>query len=415
MPPMASHDLDIFADIAISALNLQPDQPLVIKAEPEHIHAVEAVATRAYRAGAPVVDIWIESSRLARARLDHGHPDSWARIPSYRAARNRAFIDERWALLSIKSPWDPSVLSGVAPDRSAAYQGALGSADLELRRALGDDRMQWTVMALPAPEWAASILGVAPDADGEEALWAVLRPILRMDQANPGAWWQQRGRELRERAALLNEDSVVSLRFEGPGTDLTVRLADGARWKGGGTERADGVAFLPNVPTEEVFTAPHRRGVEGRVAATRPLRVFGRRVAGAWFEFREGRVTDFGADENAAVLGAFLDVDEGSRSMGEIALVDGSSPIAQSGVVFENILLDENAACHFALGSAYPSTLAGGETMDDQSLEAHGANLSRQHHDIMFGSDEVSVRATARDGHEWDVMRDGVWLGGRNG
>ena len=238
-------------------------------------------------------------------------------------------------------------------------------------------------------------------------MWQALVPVLRLEEDDPAAFWKRHGAVLKQRAAQLNDLQIRALRFRDDGTDLEVPLHASARWIGGGATTQGGIDFSPNIPTEEVFTAPYAPGVSGRVAITRPVRVLGGLVRDGWFEFRDGVVVDYGAATGRDHLTEFFSVDDGSRSIGEIALVDSSSPIYQTGLVFENILLDENAACHFALGSAYPTCIAGGVRMDEDELIAHGANRSRQHVDFMFGSDDIEVSAVGVDGESVPIMTNG--------
>ncbi len=396
-----------FSQIAMTGLNLRPGQSLAIKAEPEHIETAAAVAAAAYQRGARYVELWPESSRLRRARLDHSSEEYLSFVPEHRSHRIQEFIRDRWALLSIKSPVDLSIMDGVDAGRSGRVAQSVQAVDSELRRALSNDETQWTVMAVPSAQWAADVLGMPAGKDALLAMWRALDPILRLSHEDPAEYWKHHGEALKRRCTALDDLSVKSLHFSAPGTDLTIPLHETAQWLGGGSVTRDGLPFLPNIPTEEVFTAPYAPDVSGRVAVTRPVRVYGSVVRDAWFEFDRGSVVDFGAEEGRDTLQAFLGMDEGSRRMGEIALVDSSSPIAQSGLVFQNILLDENAACHFALGSAYPTCLRGGEAMSDEELSRVGANRSHQHVDFMIGSDEMDIEAVSADGARHKVMEKG--------
>jgi len=396
-----------FAAIAVGGLNVQPGQSLAIKMEPEQIGIASIVAAEAYRRGARFVDIWPESSRFLRSRIDASSPEQLEYMPGYRSARNDEFLRDKWALLSLKAPIDLSVLSGIDAGRAGVLNGTVAQTDAALRRALAADHTQWLVMAPPAPAWAAAVLGITDEERALERMWDILVPILRLDAPDPVRFWREYGAVLEERSAHLDDLRISSLHFEDDGTDLLVPLHERARWIGGGGVTRDGIRFNANIPSEEVFTVPYAPGVSGRVAVTRPVRVFGGLVRGGWFRFEEGMVTDYGADEGREFLDAFLGVDAGSRSIGEIALVDATSPIFESGVVFQNILYDENAACHFALGSAYPTCLQGGADLTDDELTDLGSNRSRQHLDFMLGSDDIDVTATTRDGSTVPIIRKG--------
>ncbi|POR04647.1 hypothetical protein AU468_03065 [Alkalispirochaeta sphaeroplastigenens] len=401
--------LERFAHVALAGVNLQKGQPLAIKIEPENLDAAVAIASLAYQRGASWVDLWTESSRLLRARLDHSSEDHLSFVPASRESRNRELLQDRWALLSIKSPVDPSVLEGADTARMGSVTRALSEADAELRRGLSNDETQWTVMAVPSPKWAGAVLNMPPGREAVKRLWEAFVPILRLDADDPALFWKNHAALLTERARTLTTLGIEKLHFTGEGTDLTVGLSPRARWKGGGARTAEGIEFAPNLPTEEVFTTPDYRQTRGRVAISRPVRVMGTMVRDAWMEFDQGKVVSFGASSGEKALGEFLEVDRGSSFMGEIALVDSRGPIFQSGLLFDNILLDENAACHFALGFAYPSCIEGGTLLDDRALDALGANRSRQHLDFMIGTETMEVRATLRDGSSRTIIEKGCF------
>lgn len=272
------------------------------------------------------------------------------------------------------------------------------------------DELQWLVAAAPSQKWAAKILDTPPSREAQTKLWQLLKSILRLDRDSPVGFWREQSARLEERAGILNELKLRELRFDGSGTDLRVGIPEGAVWTGGAARTPEGIIFMPNIPTEEVFTAPDYRRTEGRVRATRPVTVLGDLVEGACFTFREGKVVEATADRGAETLKRFLDIDEGSRFLGEVALVDSSSPIYQSGYLFYNTLLDENAACHIALGNAYPDTIEGGLDMSPEELGAAGANRSIQHADFMIGSESVDVLGLRQDGREIEIMRNGSFV-----
>jgi aminopeptidase len=305
-------------------------------------------------------------------------------------------------------------------------------AGMRLRRQLQADRFPWLVVASPTEKWAEKVLagpaggaGTGAPASGADNpgrgpafsrpralddLWETMKPILRLDREDPVAAWREQSERLKRRSAVLDELSVEWLHFEGPGTDLWVAIPERAIWVGGPARTPEGTEFLPNLPTEEVFTTPDYRYTTGHVAVTRPVRVMNKVVEGAWFEFSDGKVVSSGARENAEVLERYFSMDAGAAYAGEIALVDAGSPIFQSGRVFYNTLLDENAACHIALGGSYPTCLEGGEKLSDEELPGIGANVSFVHTDFMIGSEEVDVTARTRDGRDVAVLRDGRFV-----
>lgn len=403
--------LNRFSQVALGGLNLRPGQNLAIKCEPENLDAAVAVATLAYRRGAQYVELWTESTRMQRCRIDNSEGEYLEFVPRYRGVRNREFLDDQWALLSIKSPFDPAVLEGANVARAGVLARTQSIADQELRRGLSNDETQWVVMAVPSPRWAVQVTGIPHEENALEALWEAMVPILRLDHEDPVAFWQEHGMVLDERAQALNRTVLRRLHFrDDAGTDFHVHLRREALWKGGGAWTTDGIRFAPNIPTEEVFTTPDFRLTSGRVHFSRPVHVYGQLVSRGWMEFSHGEVTDYGAEQGQDVLESFLAVDEGSRRVGEIALVDCSSPVFQSGLLFHNILLDENAACHFALGFAYPTCIAGGAAMTDDQLDTMGANRSSQHLDFMIGSETMDITGETWSGETVSLMEGGRFV-----
>lgn len=407
---MTDVDMRTYADLILHSVALQPDQSLLIKAEPAHWPFVVILSQLAYERGAKIVHVRADHADLYRSRVEHARPEHLGHITAWHDLENRTMIDEGWALISIKSPEDPDSLSGLDSTRHAIVQKAQTEANLEFRRATQASKLRWIVVAYPTAKWAAKVLNREAGQAATDELWASMRTILRLDHENPAAAWREQSRRLKARQEQLNSLELASLHFSGPGTDLTVGLSVRSRWVGGGDVAADGIAFLPNIPTEEVFTTPDYRQTEGRVAVTRPVQILGTIVSGGWLEFSEGRVVDFGAREGSDILGRYLELDAQARYLGELALVDTASPIYRSGLVFYNTLFDENAACHIALGSSYPKCLAGAETMSDDEYMAAGGNRSSVHTDVMISSPDVDVVGVTRAGARVEIMTAGSFV-----
>ncbi len=405
---MDSGDKRKYAETLVALLNLREGQSVFVKGDPEGWGLIAAVAESAYRAGARHVVVEADSPALIRARLDYSRREFLSAVPTAYSATRRVLVDENWAVVSFQGSSDPDAFVGVDTDRLGAHQQAYVQASMPFRRALQENRQQWIVAPMPTAKWALQVV----DEENVDALWDVLRPILRLTTPDPVAAWGARRAELEERCARLNVNPPRRLHFRGPGTDLVVGLTDRSRFIGGGATTINGVPFMPNIPTEEVFTAPDRNVAEGTVRVTRPVRVFERSVRGAWFEFKDGAVVDFGADEGQDILQHFLDVDEGARRIGELALVDTASPVFTSGKVFSSILLDENAASHIALGAAYPACIAGHTEMTEDELTSIGVNIgSTVHRDFMIGSEKIDVDVEYADGTKGLLMKRGEFVG----
>lgn len=396
-----------YADLILDAVNLQPAQCLRVKAEPGHWPFVTVLAERAYGRGARFVRVEADHAMLTRARIEHSSEEHLAYVPRYRREVNNVMLEESWALVSIKSPDDPDALAGVDAGRNSAIQKAIFEADYPFRRAVQAAKVRWTVVAVPTDDWAAKVLGKPAGPSTTEELWEVMRPILRLDRPDPQEAWEAHRAALLARREELDALDIDRVRFVGPGTDLTVGLTERSIWIGGVERSPDGLPFMPNVPTEEVFTTPDFRRTTGRVTATRPVQIFGSIVEGVRLRFEEGRVVEFGATSGEDVLARYFEVDERARYLGELALVDSNSTIYRSGLVFYNTLFDENAACHIALGSSYPTCLRDGDSLSPEHYREVGGNIATLHCDLMIGSPQVSVTATRRDGGEAQIISAG--------
>lgn len=411
--------LDRYAELLVRlGLNVQPGQGVHVTAEPEHAPFVHRVAAAAYRAGAAWVHVGWQDVLLARARLQHAAPEHLDYFPAYETARLRQMLDEGWPRLALVGPQHPTALDGVDAEAMRRSGQARSRATRFYGEAMSANRFAWCVAAVPTAAWAQQVF---PGAAAEEAvakLWALILHACRVDRPDPIAAWQEHDAALRGAAAALEQAGVVTLRFVAPpaspgapATDLTVGLTPRPKWVGSSSLTPAGLPFFPNIPTEEIFTTPDSRRAEGFVAATRPTTVFGRRVEGAWFRFAGGEVAEFGAAEGADVLEQHFALD-GARRLGEAALVDVRSPLHAAGVLFHEILLDENAACHIAFGEAYPEGVQGGLELSAEELAALGVNRSETHLDVMIGSPTMDVTGYTADGREVAVMREGRFVVG---
>jgi aminopeptidase len=385
------------AELAVrGGTNLQPGQVMAIGTEPGKEPLARAIADAAYRHGARYVDVLSFDLYVKRARVLHAADEDLDWVPPWIRDRVRALGEINAARVGLTGPVAPDLFDGLDPRRLARDQLPFVPETLDLvNRALTN----WTAVPCPTPAWAALVHGDADDA--LDRLWEDVARVCRLDEDDPAAAWHARADHLEATAQRLTGCALRELRFTGPGTDLRVGLLPGSRWLGGWMETCFGVRHIPNLPTEEVFTAPDPERVDGEVRSTKPLVIGGTTVRGLRMRFEGGRAVDVHADEGGEVLAALTERDPGAARLGEVALVDRESRVGALDRVFYDTLLDENAASHIALGNAYASTVSD----DDRGR----INESEIHVDFMIGGPEVSVTGVTADGAEVGVLQDGVF------
>jgi aminopeptidase len=400
--PGVNSRLEKYARLAVrTGANVQPGQTLLVEADVEHTGLARAIANEAYAAGAGYVDVLYRDPWLRRALVAGGPDESLEHTPSWMTERvNRAAADGA-AIIGISSGSNQDVFEGL----DLARVGRARHAEYERAwlKAVTNRDIAWALIAYPTERWAKEALG-EPDLD---RLWDAVAHALRLDEPDPAAAWNARLDELDERTRMLDERAFTGLRYRGPGTDLSVGLIPEARWMAGRDTTRHGQGHVANLPTEEVFTSPHKDSAEGTVRSSMPLALRGGVVEGLELTFRNGVVTDIRADKGADLVRADMDIDEGGRRLGEVALVDSSSRVGETGVVFKNTLFDENAAAHIAWGDGISWTLG------DRSVEeahAAGMNESDTHTDFMVGSPELEVDGVGQDGKPVPILREGRWV-----
>jgi aminopeptidase len=402
-------NLDRLAEIAVRAgLGLAPGQELVLTATLDAIPLARRITEHAYKVGASLVTTLFtdEVSALLRYRYssDAGFDKaaSWLYEGMAQAFRNGA------ARMAITGS-DPYLLSKQDPEKVSRANRALSKAYRPALELITRHDINWTIVACATPAWAAAVFPELPQEEALARLWDAIFAASRVDQSDPVAAWKEHDANLHARSKQLNEKRYSALNFRGPGTDLCVGLADDHLWLGGGTTAGNGRYCIPNMPTEEVFTTPHKDRVEGQVTSTKPLSHQGTMIEGISVRFQGGKIVEAHAAKGQQVLQRMIETDEGARRLGEVSLVPHSSPIASSGLLFLNTLFDENAACHIALGQAYSSCLKNGDSLTPEQLASRGANSSLIHVDWMIGSNHIDVDGVRSTGEPEPVMRAGEW------
>ena len=408
--------LRAYAELTVKVgLNLQPHQRLLIigpvangGCSLEAAPLVRQITAAAYDAGARLVETLWGDEALLGARLEHAPRDSFDEFSAWLPSALVAHVEAGHAVLSIYAN-DPDQLKGHPPEFVAAVQQATARGVRPFREHISRNQTNWGVVAAAAASWAARVYPDLPVGEQALALWQAIEKLCRLDRPDPVAAWETHLAQLAARTNQLNAKQYQALKYSGPGTSLTIGLPTGHIWVGGRSTSASGIRFAPNLPTEEVFTMPHKDRVDGTVWSTKPLSYGGTLIEGFSLTFAEGRVVDVKAKKGEDVLRRLVKMDGGAARLGELALVPHSSPVAQTGVLFYNTLFDENAASHVALGAAYKFTLRAGETMTDEEFERAGGNRSATHVDIMIGSPELDVDGVLSDGAVEPVMRHGEW------
>jgi aminopeptidase len=402
--------LDHLARVAIEVgLGLGKGQELVMTAPLDAVPLARRITEQAYRAGASLVTTLYADDETALMRYRFAPDDAFDTAAGWLYDGMGAAYRNGAARLAITGA-SPLLLSNEDPDKVGRANRAVSKAYRPALELITRHEINWTIVASATPAWAAAMFPAEEPEVALASLWEAIFRTTRVDRDDPVAAWKEHDAELLKRAALMNEKRYAALKYTGPGTDFRLGLADDHVWMGGGTTAGNGLYCIPNMPTEEIFTTPHKDRADGTVTATKPLSYSGTMIEGIRVRFEAGRIVEARATRGQEVLEKLISTDDGARRLGEVALVPASSPIAASGLLFYNTLFDENAASHIALGQAYTSCLKDGDKLSKEELAAKGANDSLIHVDWMIGSAELDIDGITTTGAAEPVMRSGEWV-----
>ncbi|MEG1527879.1 MAG: aminopeptidase [Clostridia bacterium] len=406
---LSEKQLEKFADLAVKiGINLQVGQDLNIRTQIECAPIARMIAVSAYKAGARRVMVDYLDEKLKRIDFDYQSIEALEDVPNWAIEKNNYLIDHNCANISIAAG-DPSIYTGVSAEKLQKSAAAYSKANKYYRDGMMSNACRWLVISVPTKAWADKIF---PKCDNSvDKLWDAIAMTMRLDQKDPVGAWEKHIETLTRRAEFMNSKNFDHVHLTNKhGTDLKVGLAEGHIWCAAQELAKDGIKFTANMPTEEIFTAPHKDRVDGVVVSALPLVNQGNIIEDFSITFKAGRVVDFKAKKGYDALSNIIETDDGSHYLGEVALIGKNSPIAKSGLLFFNTLFDENASCHLALGQGYPSTVKDGTTMTKQQLADVGVNDSMEHCDFMIGTKDINIVGVTRSGEETQLFVDGEWV-----
>ncbi|WP_434512380.1 aminopeptidase [Desulfitobacterium sp. AusDCA] len=404
-------NLEKYARLILTiGLNLQKDQILIINSPIECAYFTRIVAETAYREGArDVVIVW-KDELFSKIRFMNAPENVFEEFPNWQKELYLSYMRAGAAFLSIAAN-DPELMKDVNPIRLMKAQKAGNIALKEYRESLMSNKNVWCVISVPTASWAKKVFPQANEEEQIEKLWDSIFKTVRVDQPDPVDAWKRHKENLKKRMDYLNQLNLKSLHYQSAlGTNLTIELPEGHLWLGGSEFTPEGLEFVANIPTEEVFTLPKRTGVNGKVVSSKPLNYNGNLIEKFDLTFKDGYIVNFNAEKGYEALKNLIETDEGSHYLGEVALVPYDSPISNSNILFYNTLFDENASCHLAIGKAYPVCLKDGDLLSSEELKNSGVNDSLVHEDFMIGTADLEITGITTTGEKIPIFKAGNFV-----
>lgn len=398
-----------YAELVLNiGVNLQKNQGLEIACSVENAYIAEIFTEQAYKLGAKLVRVRWNSDRIDKLNYSFADTAALTDIPKWFIDSKNYLVEKGYCYIAIDSE-DPFAFKDIPTEKLAAVAKARSKSLKKFSDNVMSNGIRWCVVSVPSKAWAEKVF---PDYDdAQERLFVEIIKTMRLDCDDPVKAWKEHIADLERRAKFLNSHDFKQLHFKnGCGTNLTVGLADDHIWLSAQEKAKDGIKFVANMPTEEVFTAPHKDKIDGKLVSALPLSYNGQIIDKFAITFEHGKIIDFTAEKGYDALKELIATDKGTRSLGEVALIGKNSPIAKSGILFFNTLFDENASCHLAIGKGYPTTVKNGEELSSAELKAKGVNDSVEHVDFMIGTPDLSVVGVTHDGEQIQIFRDGEWI-----
>lgn len=402
-------NLEKYAELSVKiGVNIQPGQTLLVRSPIECAPFVRKVVKKAYDLGAKEVFVEWSDEECTLIKYLNAPEDTFNHFPTWVSDQYVDIAKNGGAFLTVYAQ-DPDLLKDVDPQRVANFQKASAEALQEWRSYTLSDKSKWSIVSVPTANWSKKVFPGVSEEEAIDKMWEAIFHCTRVDQEDPIEAWNQHNKSLKVRMNFLNDSKFKILYFKSGKTDITMNLPEGHIWASGSSKDPNGINFNPNIPTEEVFTLPHKFGVNGVVASTKPLVYGGNVINNFTLTFKDGKIVDFTAEEGYETLSKLIDTDEGSHYLGEVALVPFKSPISDTNIVFYNTLYDENASCHFAIGTAYKSCIENGVNIPKEDLDKHGINFSITHVDFMIGSPDMNIVGEKATGEKVQIFKDGNW------
>lgn len=402
--------LDKYAEIIVKVgANIQKNQKVWVNCTTSSLPLVYKIVEKAYKMGASDVNVKLGDDKLTRLHAEYKSEEIYSNIPNWLVEERNYYLDNNVVFIHILGS-SPKLLEGIDAKKLGAYAKNVGEAFKYYRSRIMNDINSWTIASYPSKEWAQLVFPNEKDIDKAQGklLDEILKTV-RVDKEDPIKAWDEHYKQLTEKAKYLNEKKYFALHYKSEGTDLIVGLPKGHIWVAAGAKNEKGVKFMPNMPTEEVFTAGDKYRVDGYVSNKKPLSYQGNIIDNFKLYFKDGKVVNFEAEKGYDILKQLLDTDEGAKRIGEVALVPHDSPISNSGLLFCETLFDENASNHLALGAAYPTNVLNGSKMTEEELDKAHVNQSIAHVDFMIGDEKMCIDGIKENGEKEPIFINGNW------